>query len=253
MKVVAFIQARVSSSRFPGKVLAELGGKPMIQYMVERACRARLVDQVVVVTSEDPSDDALADALANSDVPLFRGSLDDVLGRFAGAAALYQPDIIVRLTGDCPLIDPALIDDVVRTLIESGADYASNVDPPTYPDGMDVEAFRAAALAEAHRVATAAAEREHVTVYMRRSDVALKRAVTGGVVDGSHLRLTVDYPDDLEVVRFVVAALGDNPSFDIYDIYRCLEANRAVTLVNAHARNEGLAKSLAAEGMGPAA
>lgn len=243
---VALVQARMSSSRFPGKVLAELDGRPMIGFMVERARRARRVDEVIVVTSVDPSDDPLASWLDGAGLPVFRGSLDDVLDRYGAAAAQSRADIVVRLTGDCPLIDPAVIDAVVALRAAKGVDYCSNIEPPTFADGLDVECFKRTALDRARRESSAPAEREHVTLWMRSEAAALRRANLVGLADTSHLRLTVDYPDDLETVRRVVQLVGGGATdFDQYDIYRCLDANRDLLTLNRHARNEGLKKSMA--------
>lgn len=246
-KTVAFIQARASSSRLPGKVLADLNGRPLILFMVDRVRRARRLDQIVVVTSTHPSDDALAQLLEANGIAIFRGSLEDVLDRFGGAAEVYDPSVIVRLTGDCPLIDPQLIDQVVAQLHDSGADYASNVDPPTYPDGMDVEAFTRATLLQADHRATSRAQREHVTVFMRDAGTAIRRVATTGLFDASHIRLTVDYTDDLQVVRRIVQLIGNDCDFDLFDIYRCLEQNPDIQGSNLHERNEGLRNSLLAD------
>ena len=245
-KTVAFIQARMSSSRFPGKVLADVAAQPMISFMVGRARRAETLDEVVVITSDHSSDDPLATVLAQLGIPLFRGDLEDVLKRYADAAYAYGARTVVRLTGDCPLIDPSVIDSVVCALARTEADYCSNIDPPTYADGLDVECFTREALDRAHHRARRPAEREHVTLWMRGTESNLRRTNVVALVDTSQLRLTVDYPDDLHVVRRIVEALGSQQNvFDYYDILRCLDANRDLLEVNRHARNEGLAKSLA--------
>lgn len=243
-RCVAFIQARMSSSRLPGKVLEPIDGVPSIVFMVQRARRARLLDDVVVVTSTDASDDPLAQALQSHGVACFRGDLHDVLERYAQAALAHHADEVVRLTGDCPLIDPAVIDAVVALRRSASADYASNVDPPTYPDGLDCECFSAAALRRAAAEARQAPEREHVTLWMRSEAAGLRRANHRGLVDASHLRLTVDYPNDLSAVRQLVTALAAQPTFDYYDMLRALEARRQILALNPHARNEGLAASL---------
>ena len=241
---IGFIQARVSSSRLPGKVLADLGGMPMILFMVDRVRRAKTLDRVVVVTSEEASDDPLAKLLADAGVDCFRGALDDVLDRFATAALHYDAHNVVRLTGDCPLIDPRLIDAVVESLIATGADYASNIAPPTYPDGMDVEAFTSAALHAAHAAATLASDREHVTPWLHRSENGMRCHAIASTLDGSSIRLTVDYPDDMALVRKIVA-LVDPQNFDLFDVYRVIDANPHLLEHNVHARNEGLAMSIA--------
>lgn len=244
-KTVAFIQARMSSSRFPGKVLEPLDGVPMIVFMARRAQRARTLDQVVVVTSTDPSDDALVAAIEHAALPLFRGSLDNVLDRFAVAAERFEADEVVRLTGDCPLIEAATIDAVVSARRHHGADYASNIDPPTYPDGLDVEAFSRAALARSQREARLPSQREHVTPWMRDEAAALRRVNVRNVADCSHLRLTVDYADDLEVVRRIVAQLPQPLDADLFDILRVVSREPDILSHNPHARNEGLQQSLA--------
>jgi spore coat polysaccharide biosynthesis protein SpsF (cytidylyltransferase family) len=249
-KIVALIQARMSSSRLPGKVLAEIGGKPSILFMVDRVRRATTLDEIVVVTSIDPSDDPLALALAAAGVACFRGPLDDVLSRYAAAASFHEADVVVRLTGDCPLVDPAIVDRVVGTLIESGCDYASNIDPPSFADGLDVECFTRAALIRAGREASAPAEREHVTLWMRSGEAGLERRCVRSLIDSSHLRLTVDYPDDLALVRTLVTLLGDAAGgFDHYDILRCLDQRPDLLETNRHERNEGLSTGA---GQGPA-
>ena len=251
-RTVAFIQARMSSTRLPGKCLEPVAGRPLIAYMAERARRAATLDAVVVVTSTDPSDDALARAAQAEGLPCFRGDLADVLRRYADAARAHQAGTVVRLTGDCPLIDPAVIDAVVNTLHATGADYASNVDPPSFPDGLDVECFTRAALERADTEALRGPEREHVTLWMRDASAGLKRANVRAPADLSALRLTVDYPDDLQVVRELVHALDAHPAcagrpFDLYDILRVLAEQPRILAANPHARNEGLAKSLAEE------
>ena len=244
MKTVALIQARMSSSRFPGKVLADLSGRPMISFMVERVRRANSVDLAAVITSADPSDDALAATMTERSIPVFRGELDDVLNRYAGAAEAYGADVIVRLTGDCPLIDARVIDEVVEWRAASDSDYCSNVAPPTYADGLDVECFTRAVLKRAQREARKAAEREHVTLWMRSDASGLERANVVALVDSAHLRLTVDYPDDLALVRRIVEHHHGGSDFDQYDILRYLDADRALLGINRHERNEGLKASL---------
>lgn len=253
MRTLAFIQARMSSSRFPGKVIEPLSGLPLIVFMARRAQRARSLDEVAVVTSTDPSDDALVAAVERAALPVFRGSLNDVLARFAAAAAHFGADEIVRLTGDCPLIDPATIDAVVRARHDSGAAYASNIDPPTYPDGLDVECFSRAVLDRAQREARSPPEREHVTLWMRSDAAGLQRVNVRAIADLSHLRLTVDHPDDLDAVRRVFASLDAAHAADLFDILRVLSAQPEILTLNPHARNEGLLKSLALDAAPPGA
>jgi spore coat polysaccharide biosynthesis protein SpsF (cytidylyltransferase family) len=244
-KTVAFIQARMSSSRFPGKVLESLGGLPMIVFMWNRAHRATTLDDVVVVTSTDSSDDPLADVLRLHRIPCFRGELHDVLGRYGAAAAEHRATEVVRLTGDCPLIDPSIIDRVLHARREADADYASNVVPPTFPDGLDVECCKREVLDRAVQEAREAPEREHVTLWMRNEKLGFNRVNVKSVVDCSALRLTVDYPDDLQAVRQLVALVERPPDqFDLFDMLRVLASAPEILNMNSHARNEGLAKSI---------
>lgn len=245
-KTVAFIQARMSSSRFPGKVLEDLAGVPMISFMMARARRAKSLDAVVVVTSTDSSDDPFVEVLERARMPCFRGDLHDVLGRYGAAAAAFDATEVVRLTGDCPLIDPAVIDRVVHARRAANAHYASNIDPPTFPDGLDVEVCTREVLDRAMREAREQPEREHVTLWMRSAAAGLQRVNVQSVVDCSALRLTVDYPDDLAAVRQLVALMPrTGEPFDLYDMLRALDTHPAIMGMNLHARNEGLSKSLA--------
>jgi spore coat polysaccharide biosynthesis protein SpsF (cytidylyltransferase family) len=247
-RCIAFIQARMSSSRFPGKVLEPLAGIPSIVFMVHRARRAKLLDDVIVVTSSDASDNALEAGLHAHGLPCFRGDLQDVLRRYAQAATAHGATEVVRLTGDCPLIDGKVIDDVIRARRHAHAHYAANTDPPTFPDGLDCEAFEAEVLHRADRHADRPSEREHVTLWMRRDDVPLRRVNVKALADTSHLRLTIDYPDDLAVVRRIVDQLGGpHDDFDWFDVLRVLDAQPALLNDNAHTRNEGLTTSLAQE------
>ena len=249
---VAIIQARMSSSRFPGKVLADLAGWPLIVFMVQRVRRAKRVDQVLVATSTDPSDDALAAVLAQNGIDCFRGDLNDVLDRFTHAARGAGADHVVRLTGDCPLMDADLVDRGLTELARGDADYVSNVMPPTYPDGLDVECFTMGALETAWREARLPSEREHVTPFIRNGGGGLRTRSWIAVADFSALRWTVDHQDDLQHVTTLVAACAGNcrveapTSFDRFDLLRILDA-QSVGSGGAHARNEGYAKSLAAD------
>ncbi len=232
-RTIALIQARMSSSRFPGKVLEALAGLPMIVFMVRRARRAATLEDVVVATSVDRSDDPLAALLETHGIRCFRGELDDVLARFAAAAASCHATEIVRLTGDCPLADPAVVDQVVHARREADADYASNVDPRTFADGLDVECFTRAALDRAASEANDPSQREHVTLWMRGADAGLRRSNLRAVADSSRLRLTVDYPADLVAIRRLVELIGrPADEFDMFDVLRCISAHPEIIRMN---------------------
>jgi spore coat polysaccharide biosynthesis protein SpsF len=207
--ILAILQARMSSSRLPGKVLMPLAGAPMLVRQVERVSRARRIDRLVVATSEDASDDPLAAAMRREGVPVFRGPLDDVQARFLGALEAHGPaDHVVRLTGDCPLADPEVIDATIDKVLAAGADYGSNTPPHrTYPKGLDVEVMTAAALRAAAARATTPEEHEHVTWTLhRRPDLYRQAFLSQGPEEGE-VRWTVDFPQDYAFVAAVYDAL----------------------------------------------
>jgi spore coat polysaccharide biosynthesis protein SpsF len=211
-RVVAIIQARMGSTRLPGKSLAVVAGRPLLATMLARVGTARALDDVWVATTDDPRDDPIAELAAATGAGVFRGSEHDVLARYAGAAAATRADVVVRLTSDCPLLDPAVIDRVVGEL--DGHDLATNAPPAgrTYPDGMDVEALTRAALDRADREATDAADREHVTRYLHQGGFDVH--VVGLDRPLGDVRITVDTSEDLEVVRRLLETLPDGFSLD---------------------------------------
>ncbi len=239
---IAIVQARMGSTRLPGKVLADLAGAPMLQRQLERVNRAHTLDTVVVATSINEIDDPIAQLCEQLNVACYRGDLNDVLARFVGVIDEFNPEVVVRITADCPLISPAVIDSVVNTFFESAGDYticdyASNTLEPTFPDGVDVEVVRASALRELARVSTDPHEREHVTLGIyRRPEQFVLRNFTGDS-DLSDLRWTVDSTEDLEFVRWVYTELFDtNPEFDIAEIMELLEGNIEKSRTNAHSK-----------------
>jgi len=169
MKTVAIIQARMGSTRLPGKVLADLAGQPVLAWVVRAARAATGVDDVWVATSTAAADDAVVAWCKANGVPVHRGSEDDVLDRYVGAAKASGANVVVRLTADCPLLDPAVIAQTIRLRAMTGVAYASNVDPPTWPDGLDCEVLTADTLVTAAAEATRASDREHVTPFVRNN------------------------------------------------------------------------------------
>lgn len=246
--ILSVLQARVSSSRFPRKVLAEIMGVPMVLRQIERVRRAHLIDHLVLATSSDESDDPLAELCTAEGVDVYRGSLEDVLGRFYGACAAQRPDHVVRLTGDCPLADPDVIDRVIDMHLGEGNDYTSNTLEPTFPDGLDVEVVRFSALEEAYREAVLPSEREHVTpfIYKRPERYRLGCLKLNGR-NLSHLRWTVDEAEDFKVICAVYEALyPKNPAFGMGEILQLLEEKPDLMDINSgFVRNEGYLKSLA--------
>ena len=223
----AVIQARMSSRRLPGKVLLPLGHLTSLGVMVERVQRSSSVGSLWVATSNDSSDDPLATLAHDMGVKVFRGDLDDVLSRFLSIAEISPSvdDLWIRLTGDCPLVCPEIIDMTVASIRGGHADYVSNSIEPSFPRGLDVEVFTTSALRQAGRYATTTFDREHVTTWMIRN---LKHPVDFPRLDPprSEFRLTVDHWEDYEVVRAVFEALArDSTFFDCQDILSFLEAN----------------------------
>jgi spore coat polysaccharide biosynthesis protein SpsF (cytidylyltransferase family) len=244
LKTVAIIQARVRSSRLPGKVLASVAGHPMLWHVVRRVCRARRVDQVVVATSTHPADDVIAEFCRQTGIHCTRGSETDVLDRYHQAAHDASADVIVRITADCPLIDPAVIDAVAAAYQSADFDYVSNIDPPTYPDGLDAEAFGFKALQTAWSEARLPSEREHVTPYLRNHPERFRTANVAHAQDLSHLRWTVDTLEDLAFVRAIRHALNSD-DFSMEDVCRLLTASPSLCLINGgQQRNEGYQLSL---------
>jgi spore coat polysaccharide biosynthesis protein SpsF (cytidylyltransferase family) len=224
LPALAIVQARMSSSRLPGKSLAEIEGEPALALLVRRLSRAAELDEVMVATSVEPDDDPVAEVAAGLGCRVHRGPRDDVLARFVGAAEDYD-GTIVRITADCPLADPAVIDEVVRLLHATpSARYASNVEPRSFPVGLDAEAFAADTLRAADRAARDPELREHVTLVMRRDAGRFPHATVRCREDLSALRWTVDEADDLEFVRRVAERLG--PRRHEADMWETLEAVR---------------------------
>ena len=221
--ILAVLQARMSSTRMPGKVMAPVLGEPMIWRQIERTRRARSLTKVVVATSTAASDDALAGFLLGRGVAVHRGDLDDVLGRFAGCARAHHPDYVVRLTADCPLIDAQVIDAAVALARTTRAAYTSNCERRTYPDGLDVEVIGAEALEAAAREATTAYDREHVTPFIRSRAERFAQAHLIQAQDLSALRWTVDRPEDFAFVRAVFQRLYmADPGFGMAEVLELL-------------------------------
>jgi spore coat polysaccharide biosynthesis protein SpsF len=219
--ILAILQARTSSTRLPGKVLMPLAGAPMILRQIERVARAGRIDRLVVATSADASDDELAAVVAGAGVAVHRGPLDDVLTRFIGALDRHGPvDHVVRLTGDCPLTDPVVIDATIEHVIAAGADYGSNTPPHrTFPKGLDVEVMTPAALRAAAARAASPEEREHVTWGLHRHPELYRQVWFSQSVDEGEVRWTVDLPDDYAFMDEVYEALyAANPAFTSDDV-----------------------------------
>ena len=242
--ILAILQARLSSTRLPGKVLEPILGAPMIVRQIERIRRSRRIDQLVVATSVDESDDPLWAELRERRIEVRRGPLDDVVARFEQVIEEFRPHSVVRLTADCPLTDASVIDTVIDSHLSSGSDYTSNTLQPTYPDGLDAEVFTNAAFARLVSAPLTVKEREHVTLgmYGHPSDFTLTSV--SQQVDHSDLRWTVDVAADLEFARAVYSQLYDgNNGFDQEAILALLDRMPALNRTALDlARNAGLGR-----------
>lgn len=211
--ILCIVQARTGSSRFPRKVLQEIGGYGALELTVRRLGLVKDIDRVVVATSDLPRDDEIEKLALNLGVNCFRGSESDVLERYVGAARQYEAGTVIRITGDCPFVDPYLISDMLEYYSEKSVDYLGNSNPPTYPDGLDVEIFDMSALEKAHQEASEQSDREHVTTYIR-SNSSFRRKNYENPDDLSYMRWTLDERDDLYNLRSTFDLVDRNVAFD---------------------------------------
>ena len=241
MNTVAVVQARIGSTRFPGKVLKPILGTSLIGLLLGRLARSNQIDQIVVATTLDHRDDVLANHVASLGYRVFRGSEADVLDRYYHAAAELKAETVVRITGDCPLVDAVLVDSMILEFEAAGIDYICNTSPPTFPDGLDVEVISFKALENAWKDARSSHDREHVTPYIRNSGRFATRSVTHDS-DLSGERWTVDEPEDFEVVAGVFANFHPRRDFCWKEVLQLLNNRPEVFAANRHLiRNEGAA------------
>ena len=240
MNVVAIIQARMGSSRLPGKVLAEVGRWTMLARVVHRVRRAGLVDEVVVATTTRADDNRIVAKCGRLAVACFRGHEEDVLDRYHRTAGAYGAEAVVRITADCPLIDPELIDQVVRAFVERRPDFAANTLRRTYPRGLDTEVMTAAALARAWREARQPYQRIHVTPFIYQHPESFQLLAVTGREDLSGGRWTVDSPEDLDFVRAVYGRLGDEGAFSRRDVCRLVADEPSLAKLNRGVRQKEL-------------
>ena len=214
----------MGSTRFPGKILSPLIDGTVLDWVVKRTQAAKLIDQLVVATTTSPLDEEIAAYCKQHDITCFRGSENDVLDRYYQCALEHKADIVIRITSDCPLIDPAIIDHVVRKMVDdSSLSYSSNVEPTTYPEGQSVEVMSMAAVAKAWEEVTDPASREHVTPYIRFQKSLFKSYCLTCEPDASHLRMTVDYEDDARMIKGLLTALKEEESWPNFTVGRAIE------------------------------
>lgn len=247
MNVIAITQARMASTRLPGKVLKLADGKELVKIHFERVSKSKFISKHILATSQNLADDNLETFAKRNGIELFRGDENDVLKRFVDCIEnLSNVDYVVRLTADCPLIDAMVIDECIELIIKNKLDYVSNCLEPTFPDGIDVEIFTYNSLLRAHKESTLNSDKEHVTPYIwRNSNIkngSLFKAFTlKNEIDYSKVRLTVDEPQDFELVKHLIEKLGINKPWKFYADY-VLQNN--ITINSIFKRNEGYQKSL---------
>lgn len=235
--VVVFVQARMGSTRLPGKIMKAVFGKELLVHQVDRIRKAKTVDRAVVITTIKPEDDQVADLCLRNNIDVFRGSELDLLDRHVQAAKEYKADFVVKIPSDCPLSDPAVIDRVLNLWKENPDkyDYVSNYHPPTFPDGMDVEGCTFSILETAWREASKPHEREHAFPFIWDQP---ERFRVGNVVNTygdmfmSH-RWTLDYEEDFQFIKAVMEALVDKPDFGMEDVLDLLERRQDIAAINA--------------------
>ncbi len=245
-KIIGIIQARTDSTRLPNKILKDIQGKPLILHVIDRVQYAKLINKVILATTTRSVDTPLAELVQTQGIPVYRGNCDDVLDRYYQVATQYHAEVIVRITGDCPLTDPRVIDTVVQVFLQHNYDYVTNTLQPTYPDGLDVEVFSYKALKKAWSRATLASEREHVTAYIRTHPEQFTLYDVKNSVDLSKLRWTVDQQEDLEFVREIFKWLyAKQKIFYMEDIVTLLQKHPELQEINKGIqRNEGYLRSL---------
>jgi len=249
MSLVAIIQARMGSTRLPGKAMADIEGRPMLWRVVSRARQSRSLNMVAVATTIAPADDALVNLCQEMETPCFRGSEEDVLDRYYQAAKLFKAKAVVRLTADCPLLDPEVIDLVVDKFLGGGYDFVANgMFKRTFPDGLDTGVFTFEVLDAAWRLAELKSEREHVSPFMQKHPELFRLGEVLNDEDLSYLRWCVDEPRDLEFVRQVYRFFGSR-HFGMKELVDLLSQQPELAAINAGIQcNEGFLKSLAKDG-----
>jgi spore coat polysaccharide biosynthesis protein SpsF len=240
MKVTAIVQARMGSSRLPGKVLLDLGGETVLARVVNRLRRSKLLNDIVIATSHAAADDAIVHECDRLSAGTFRGSEDDVLDRYYQAARVRKSEVVVRITSDCPLIDPVLVDETIAIFIEQRADYASNAIAHTYPRGLDTEVFSTKALDRAWSDARKPYEREHVTPYFYQHPELFRIASASGDTDCSHFRWTLDTPEDFQLIRKIYSRFGNQDTFGWQEAVALMEREPELAELNSHILQKSL-------------
>ena len=249
IKNLVIVQARINSSRFPNKVLKEVEGIPLILFLLKRLSYSKKINKVVLATSYEKTDNQLFNIVKQSGYDVFRGSLNDVLGRFYQCSNEYKSKNVIRITGDCPLIDPLLVDELICEFEKGKWDYISNCSDEnnlSVPDGFDTEIFKSRLLKIANEKASLSSEREHVTPWFRSKESGIKWTHFVHSVKRDFYRVTLDYPEDFKVISAIIKNLGGgNKFFTVDDVVFYLKNNPEVAEINKKfIRNDGYLKSL---------
>lgn len=247
LNVLLITQARMSSTRLPGKIFKEIQGQKLLEIHLNRLKKAKLVDNILIATTDNVNDDIVFEWAQQNSIDVYRGSESDVLDRFYKAALRFKPKWIVRVTSDCPLIDPFLVDAVINLAQSENVDYASNIMIERFPDGQDVEVFTFEALEQAWKSATLSSEREHVTPFIRNNlnDLGKKlfKAINfDSLEDYSSIRMTVDEPLDFELITHLITSLGNEAGWKEYVNY--IIDHKLNKINSSIIRNEGYLKSI---------
>jgi spore coat polysaccharide biosynthesis protein SpsF len=235
MNIVATIEARMTSSRLPGKVLLSAAGRPLLGHLIRRLKAVPSLNEIVLATTTNTADDALVGLAREYGIGHFRGSEDDVMGRVIGAAASMSADIVVETTGDNPVVDPEIVETLIRTFVANDADYVSNTHVKSFPDGMDVQVFRLETLRRSASMTQDPLDREHVTLHIRKHPELFRpiHVIAGPELHWPEVSLTVDEAVDFELVRRVIEALDPvNALFKCSDIVRLLRSNPSWVGIN---------------------
>jgi len=242
MKIVATIEARMNSSRLPGKVLLTVQGKTILELLIERLQKVRLIDEIVVATTRNNNDDLIEDLCKKNNIRIFRGSEKDVMGRVIEAAKSVSADIIVEITGDCPLIDPSIVEQILKIYIANKVDYVGNALVRSYPDGMDVQVFSLKTLENSYNMTNDKLDREHVTLHIRNNPEIFSHinVVAPPEIFNPDLGLTLDEKDDFILIKKIFEKFhNENKYFSCLEILNYLEENKHLYLINKHIKRKG--------------
>lgn len=242
MRIVAIIQARMGSTRLPGKILKMVNNRPLLSYQIERLQQSSYINDLVIATTIDEKDDLIVDSCKKNNVLCFRGSEEDVLARYYETAKAFKADAIVRITSDCPIIDVQVVDKTIQYfLYNKDFDYVSNTVERTYPRGQDTEIFSFAALEKAYNEAVLERDREHVTAYFYTNPNIFKIGSKKNEIDYSRYRWTVDTEEDFQLIKNIIEKLYcENPHFTLLDIVQLMEKNPDWFYINAHIEQKKL-------------